>query len=222
MTPANDAKACTPETVAAHSLYEQPDPNCFYEPEGKIDLSACSFEAVDARSVRVSGSRLVAPERKTLKIEGARPVGFRAVTIAGVRDPAAIERWDAVESGVQEAVARNLRGVLDSNEYSLRFLRYGRDAVLGEKEPVQTRPHEMGVVIEAIAPAQDQADAVVALARSTALHQGFEGRKTTAGNLAFPFSPSDFSGGPVYEFAVYHLMETDEEESLFPVEVEQW
>lgn len=222
VTPANEAKACTPQTVAAHSLYEQPDPNCFYEPEGKVDLSTCSFEAIDGRSVRVSGSRLLAPEKQTIKIEGARPVGLRAVTIAGVRDPAAIEHWDAVESGVHEAVGRNLQGVLDAQEYSLRFLRYGRDAVLGEKEPVRTPPHEMGIVIEAIAPTQDQADAVLALARSTALHQGFEGRKTTAGNLAFPFSPSDFSGGPVYEFAVYHLMETDDEDALFPVEVETW
>ncbi|MBO5822848.1 MAG: 3-methylaspartate ammonia-lyase, partial [Lentisphaeria bacterium] len=52
---------------------------------------------------------------------------------------------------------------------------------------------------------QDQADALVALARSKALHQGFPERKATAGNLAFPFSPSDFSGGEVYEFALYHL-----------------
>ena len=28
-------------------------------------------------------------------------------------------------------------------------------------------------------------------------------------NLAFPFSPSDFSGGEVYEFALYHLLDTE-------------
>lgn len=222
VAPANATKACTPETVAAHSLYEQPDPNCFYEPEGKIDLSDCSFEAIDARRVRVSGSRLIPPETKTIKIEGARPVGYRAVTIAGVRDPAAIERWDAIERNVHEAVERNLRGVLNSKEYSLRFLRYGRDAVLGERETAADLPHEMGIVIEAVAPTQDYADTVLGLARSTALHQAFEGRKTTAGNLAFPFSPSDFRGGPVFEFAVYHLMKTDKEDVLFPVEIQTW
>ena len=52
---------------------------------------------------------------------------------------------------------------------------------------------------------QEQADALIGLARSKALHQGFPDRKATAGNLAFPFSPSDFSGGAVYEFALYHL-----------------
>ena len=48
-------------------------------------------------------------------------------------------------------------------------------------------------------------DALLGLARSKALHQGFPDRKATAGNLAFPFSPSDFAGGAVYEFALYHL-----------------
>ena len=52
---------------------------------------------------------------------------------------------------------------------------------------------------------QEQADALIGLARSKALHQGFPERKATAGNLAFPFSPSDFSGGAVYEFSLYHL-----------------
>ena len=66
-------------------------------------------------------------------------------------------------------------------------------------------PKEVGLVIEAIAPTQEKADALIGLARSKALHQGFPDRKATAGNLAFPFSPSDFSGGAVYEFALYHI-----------------
>jgi len=55
------------------------------------------------------------------------------------------------------------------------------------------------------------------LARSTALHQSFEERKATAGNLAFPFSPSDLQGGAVYEFLIYHLLQMDNHQSLFPV-----
>lgn len=75
-------------------------------------------------------------------------------------------------------------------------------------------------MIEAVAPTQALADTAVSLARSTALHQGFPGRKTTAGNFAFPFSPSDLHAGDVYEFAVYHLLEIDAAETLFPVEIE--
>ena len=219
--PANPEKRCTPETVAAHSLYEQPDPNCFYEPEGKVDLSACTFEQVSERSVKVAGARLAPPDRPSLKIEGAALRGYRTITVAGVRDPETIAHLDELDRGVRDAVAENLARTVGSEDYSLRFLRYGLDAVTGCTAVGQAQPQEVGLVIEAIAATQELADAVLGLARSTALHQPFESRKTTAGNLAFPFSPSDFRGGQVYEFVVYHLMATDDSDSLFPVQMAQ-
>lgn len=41
------------------------------------------------------------------------------------------------------------------------------------------------------------------------LHCDYEGRKSSAGNVAFPFSPSDIHVGAVYEFSVFHLAKTD-------------
>ncbi|MBE6386317.1 MAG: DUF1446 domain-containing protein [Lentisphaerae bacterium] len=203
--PPNPVRKCTPDSVAAHSLYEQPDPNCFYEPEGKIDLSGCSFEALTDSKVKVSGSQLIPAELNTTKLEGARMIGYRSISIAGLRDPGAIAHLDDIESGVRNAVAESANFV-SAGEYSLRFLRYGVDGVTRGNEALpEIPPREVGLVIEAVAPSQEKADALVALARSKALHQGFPERKATAGNLAFPFSPSDFSGGAVYEFALYHL-----------------
>jgi len=216
--PANPRRRCTPESVAMHSLYEQPDPNCFYEPEGKVDLSDCRFEPCGERGVKVSGTRLVPESSPSIKIEGARLRGYRTVTVAGIRDPVAISRLDEIEEGVRDAVAETLA----PEQYSLRFLRYGVDGVMGPLETRRERlPVEVGLVIEAIAPTQELADRVLGLARSTALHQHYDGRKTTAGNLAFPFSPSDLRGGPVYEFSVYHLMETQENSAFFPVAFEE-
>ncbi len=215
--PANPAKSCFPDSVAAHSLYEQPDPNCFYEPEGMVDMSQCRFEQCGEQAVRVSGTRLVPAAQPTIKLEGTALRGYRSIAIAGVRDPVTVAHLDDIERGVQEAVARNLAGTLEPDQYALRLIRYGIDGVLGPLETAAWRAHEVGIVIEAIAPTQELADAVVSLARSTALHQHFDGRKTTAGNLAFPFSPSDFQGGPVYEFAVYHLMSVNDTDKLFPV-----
>jgi len=216
--PANPAKSCLPESVAAHSLYEQPAPDRFYEPEGMVDLSECSFEQSGPRGVRVAGTRLVTPRKPSIKIEGAMPRGFRTITVAGVCDPAVIANLDAIQQQVREAVAENLTGVIQPSDWTLRFLRYGLDAVTGGRcVPAGPLPHEVGIVIEAIAPTQELADTVLSLARSTTLHQHFEGRKTTAGNLAFPFSPSDFRGGDVYEFAIYHLMETNQIDTLFPI-----
>lgn len=206
--PPNPERVCTPDSVAAHSLYEQPDPNCFYEPEGKIDLSGCTFEQIAERKVKVTGSKLIPADKETTKLEGTRLVGFRAITIAGMRDPSGIKHINEIEKGVRAAVAHSADFVKE-NEYSLRFLRYGLDAVTGDNEPADVIPREVGLVIEAIAPTQEQADALIGLARSKALHQGFPDRKATAGNLAFPFSPSDFSGGAVYEFALYHLTDLE-------------
>ena len=202
--PPNPVRTCTPDSVAAHSLYEQPDPNCFYEPEGKIDLSGSTFEQVAPRKVSVYGSKLVPAEKETTKLEGTVRIGCRSISIAGMRDPSGVAHLDEIEKGVRSAVAESASFV-KPDEYSLRFLRYGLDAVTGDNEAPDQLPREVGLVIEAIAPTQEQADALVALARSKALHQGFPNRKATAGNLAFPFSPSDFSGGEVYEFALYHL-----------------
>ncbi|MCK4323069.1 MAG: acyclic terpene utilization AtuA family protein, partial [Armatimonadetes bacterium] len=222
VVPASPQRRCTPESVAAHSLYEQPDPNCFYEPEGRVELSGCTFEPVGQRGVRVRGSCLVRPAQETVKLEGARCTGYRSITIAGIRDPGIIERLDDLERSVRETVKRTLADTLRPDEMSLRLLRYGLDGVTGPLEgPPSPLPREVGLVIDAIAPSQAMADRVLKLARATALHQHYNGRKTTAGNLAFPFSPSDFSGGPVYEFSVYHLMQVPDLSAVFPVQFEE-
>lgn len=214
-------RACTPESVAAHTMYEQNDPLRLVEPEGQVDLSDARFDAVDTRTVRVSGSRFVPAPGLTIKLEGARSCGFRSFVLAGVRDAAVIANLDAIEVTVRGIVRANLPAGLREDDYELGFRVYGRDAVLGRNEPLRTRPsHEVGILVEAVAPTQEQASHVLSLARSSLLHCPFPGRKTTAGNLAFPFSPSDSAAGEVFEFSVYHLMQVEAGENLFPVEME--
>ena len=217
--PANPERQCTPESVAAHSLYEQPSPLAFVEPEGTVDMAGSRFEQIDGSAVRVSGTRLVPPETHTVKLEGAALAGYRAVAIAGVWDPRVLEHLDIMLESVQKTVAQHLRGIVEEEEYSLRFLRYGRGTAAPPRGPARpfSETAEAGLVVDAVAPNQELADTIVSLARATALHQAFPGRKATAGNLAFPFSPSDLQGGPVYEFSVYHLLEVDDERALFPV-----
>jgi len=50
------------------------------------------------------------------------------------------------------------------------------------------------------------------------LHYGYEGRISTAGNLAFPYSPSDFKIGEVFVFNIYHTIRVDDPCQLFPCE----
>ncbi|UFN47112.1 DUF1446 domain-containing protein [Roseomonas sp. OT10] len=219
--PLAEHRICTPDSVAAHTMYEQGDPLVLYEPEGRVDLREAVFEQVDRQTVRVSGSRFIPTPKLQIKLEGARLAGYRAFTIAGIRDGAVIGSLPVIEETVRGAVRRNLRSDVGDDQFALGFRYYGRDAVLGPLEPERRPPHEVGVLIEVVARSQELADYVLSLARSSFLHCPFPGRKTTGGNLAFPFSPSDVSAGEVYEFSVYHLMEVEDQHALFPIEMER-
>jgi len=213
-------RVCTPESVAAHTMYEQGNPFLLYEPEGIVDIREADFTQVDRQTVRVSGSRFEPSPALKIKLEGARRIGARAFTIAGARDRHVIENLDVIERAVNDAVRRNLNAQALRDGYQLHFRYYGKNGVLGELEPSVVAPAEVGILIEAIAPTQALASYVLSLARSSYLHCPFDGRKATAGNLAFPFSPSDFEGGDVYDFSVYHLMKVKDQNALFPVELE--
>ena len=172
---------------------------------------------VESLRVRVRGAQLAVSPGATVKLEGARRVGARSLTLAGTCDPNVIANLDLIEEAVRARVRDMASGLPRAEELVLLFRRYGLDAVGGDRQTSGPLPAEVGLVIEAVAPTRELADTAVSLARSTALHQGFPGRKTTAGNLAFPFSPSDLSGGDVYEFALYHLLDTEGLPELFPV-----
>ncbi len=217
LEPLSPERRCTPTSVAAHTLYEKSDPARLPGPGGDLVLADCRFEAVSDRAVRVTGSRFEPSETYRVKLEGSVCVGYRAVCIAGLRDPQMIANLDECLDAVRQAT-REFGGFDADGGYDLNFLCYGRDAVLGTSEPERDAvPHEVGVVIDAVGPSQDQADALCSLARSSLLHYHYSGRKATGGNLAFPFAPSDFQGGAVFRFALYHTMTVRDGLELFPI-----
>ena len=218
LEPLSSMRKCTTLSVAAHTLYEKTNPYVLPGPGGSLDLTETRFEQETERIARVSGSKFVPAEQYTVKLEGARRIGYRTVSIAGTRDPVMIREIDNIIRGVRERVADNFRAA--GFEYTLNFTVYGRDGVMGALEPTPvTDGHELGIVIEAVADTQARADTICAFARSTMLHYGYEGRRATAGNLAFPYSPSDFHAGEVYVFSIYHLLEVEDPCELFPMEV---
>jgi hypothetical protein len=81
-------------------------------------------------------------------------------------------------------------------------------------------PAEAFIMGECIAPARERAAEVVRTAKQYLLHYGYEGRLSTAGNLAFPFTPPEVSVGPAYRFNIYHLMRATNLDALFPLEIE--
>ncbi|MEG0492851.1 MAG: acyclic terpene utilization AtuA family protein [Clostridia bacterium] len=212
----NPKRACTPVSVAAHTFYEKDHPYLLHGPGIVLDLSTANFADVGNGRVRVSGSKLKRVPY-AIKLEGARPVAYRTFVLAGIRDPLLISQLDEVEKAVVESVQIYYNNI-PKDSYQIHFMHYGKDAVMGELEPDHSTPHEIGLMFEVIAPTQELANAICASVRSTYLHYGYPGRKSTAGNLAFPFAPSDVPFGCVYAFSVYHLMEVEDACELFPME----
>jgi len=204
----------TRESAAAHTLYEKSDPYRLPGPGGVIDLHACSFTEVGEGRVEVRGSRYERTVPYRIKLEGTRRTGYRSLSIAGTRDPVMVRHIESILEAVRAQVSAQA-----SIPGTVRFHVYGKNGVMGDTEPVrEPSGHELGIVLEAVSSTQEDADSLVSVARSTLLHYGYPGRISTAGNLAFPFSPSDVRMGEVHEFSIYHLMDI-EDPAAFPLEV---
>jgi hypothetical protein len=215
----NPARRATPMSVAAHALYEQADPYMVQEPEGALHLDTVRYEPVDERRVRVFGARWETAARPTVKIEGARPVGERGIVVAGAADPHFIAAVDDITAAVEKNVREMLTDTVDP-DYTIFFRVYGRDGVVAWPEPPAAPPREIFVMAECIAPTAEQVKTVLACCKQYLLHHGFPGRISTAGNIAFPFTPPEVLTGPAYQFSLYHIMQVDALAPLFPVAIE--
>ncbi|HYC48109.1 MAG TPA: acyclic terpene utilization AtuA family protein [Burkholderiales bacterium] len=220
--PMNPARRCTPMSVATHGLHENASPTIHEEPGGLLDATDCRFDAVSDRAVQVSGMRW-RTRPYDIKLEGAECVGYRAITICGTRDPVLISQIDSYLQSVRDDVAmRSSNMGVSPEKYQLVFHVYGKDGVMGASEPIKNfTSHELGIVVEVVAPDAEDARSVLAIARVVIPKIDFPGRMCKSGNMAFPFSPSDISVGPTYKFSLFHVVRIDDPYAMFPIEYEQ-
>ncbi len=212
-------RRATPVSVAAHSLYEQSDPFTVYEPEGRLDLARATYHAIDNRRTRVVGAQWEEARESWVKIEGSRKVGERAVLLCGTADPRFIAQSDKLLKEV-EIVVRDLVCEDTAEDYVLTWRVYGSQGVR-MTPPVKEAPSpEAFIMAECIAPTRERAAEVVRTTKQYLLHHGYEGRLSTGGNMAFPFTPPEVSIGPAFRFNIYHLMRTADLNGLFPLEIE--
>jgi hypothetical protein len=221
--PMNPIRRCTPLSIANHSLHENSSPIHHVEPGGMLDTSACRFEALSDRAVRIAGMVWTPAGQYTVKLEGVERAGFRAICVCGARDPLLIGRIDGFLEGIRGIVAEKAAAFgATPDQYILSFRVYGRDGVMAAREPRRdATPHELGFVIEVVGQTQEVATAVLGIARTNMLHTDFPGRLCREGNMAFPFSPSDIKVGAVYRFSVYHVLELDDPCGIFPIDHEE-
>lgn len=206
-----DAHA-TPASVAAHALYEQADPFRVDEPSGTLLLHEAWYEAAGEHRTRVGGARFEARARPSLKIEGAARVGARVVLLAGVADPTLLDMLPAAIDAVSARVRQLVPG-----DWALYPHIYGHGAVRA-LAPARRSTHEAGLVLEFIAPDAALARTAAGVFKQNLLHYGYPGRLSTAGNLAFAFTPSELDAHDAYRFVLYHVMRDAPMQDLFGVD----
>jgi hypothetical protein len=211
--PLDKAARCTVTSVAAHTLYEKTRPDILVGPGGTLHLHEATYEQLgDNRTVRVRGGKFVVADEYTVKLEGARVRGYRSTFFGGIRDPILISQLDKVLDSIQTYVKSRV-----SHEFQLKFHQYGKNAVMGELEPISTLAKEICLCGEVLAPTQEQATNVSSIARLACVHGPYPFQLATAGNFAMPFAPFDIPMGQVCEFSIYHILENIAPLQLFPI-----
>ena len=218
--PPHPGLRCTPHSVGSFFLHENETPLYHTEPSGVLDLTQVQFEAVDDRTVKVTGARFAPAERYTVRLEGVEFAGYRCICVSTTRDPVLVQCIDSYIDSVRGITEQRIEGLgIGEDDYKLVYRIIGKDSVMGGREPVrELNGHELGVIIEAVAPTQAIANEIVGMARQVAKNGYYEGKLCDEGCLTFPYSPSDIPVGPVYRFSILHTVAPDSPLEMFPIE----
>jgi hypothetical protein len=214
---------CTPQTIAAHTLYENANPFLLTEPSGVIDTERAEYHALSNRLVRVTGSRFRQATQYTVKLEGSQLVGYQTIVIGGIRDPYIIRALDTLLPKAQEffdARIADLFPGLTRNDYDINYRIYGRDAVMGWLEPMRASgvAYEVGILITITASTQELANKIATFVSHVSAHLPIPEYQGIISSIAYPFSPPELPRGAVYRFSVNHVVIPDDPCEMFRTE----
>jgi hypothetical protein len=80
--------------------------------------------------------------------------------------------------------------------------------------------HEVGLIIDVVAPTQSLAADILPIVWHTGLHHPIPEHEGLISSLAFPFSPPGADMGPVYRFCANHVWHLDDPCEPFRMTVE--
>jgi len=202
---------CTRTSVAAQLMYERATPFDQAGPGGVLDLHGVAIEELDKRRVAVRGA-VYREAPAALKVEGAGIAGRRSLCIAGCRDPRMIAALEPILDEVCERV--ELTGA------RIAVSVFGRDAVMGGLEPVKVTGHEVAIVVETLAPTQEDANRACLLAKRLLFSAKFEGQKQTGGSIVSMIDEF-LEAGRSYRWTVNHLVTVSSLVEPFVVELRE-
>ncbi|MFS8980461.1 acyclic terpene utilization AtuA family protein [Cupriavidus necator] len=212
VTAMHPEQRCTVASVAGHAMYERSNPFEEFVAGGRLDMSQCHYEQVDARTTRITGSRFEPDEVVRVKLEGSGKVGERYVGLCGIRDPYTIANVDRVIAWAKDQV----RARFGETGYELHYNVYGRDGVMGELEPLRDRPgHELCVMVQGVAPTREMAEEVAMIGLRQMFYARLPDVKGTAGSVSFPLDEV-LHASPAYRWTLNHTVAVQDPLALFP------
>jgi hypothetical protein len=201
--PIDDDARVTVKSVASHALYERENPFEEANPGGTLDIGNATYEQVDERTVRCSGSRWT-PQDYSVKVEGVKSLGYETVLFAFIREPELVARLDDY---VAEQVARGKAEIADAGIVDPDKLHVVVRTVRSHGDEANA---EAALLLRVVAPDAQTSFRAANTVRGRLTHGDYPGRKTTAGNLAFPLSKAFIQNGQAYVFNVWHLLPLDD------------
>lgn len=209
---------CTPASLAGHAMYERKNP--YYEEVagGTIDMRECRYEQISEKATRVTGQKYIESKDYYVKLEGSGRVGERRYIIVGIRDPMTImnlsKAIDWARGKVVEQFGEN------GKDYHLFYHVYGRNAILGEMEPVkEIKSHELCIAVEAVAQTAEKADTIAVLGARSIFYARLK-TKGTAGGAAL-LTDEPLVAKPVYKWTMNHIIKIDDPYKHFPIAIEE-
>lgn len=205
--PLRTGNRCTPHTVSAHMLYENSDPFVLHEPGGALDVTQATYEPIDERSVRVSGSVFnTAPY--TMKLEGSASGGWQTLMLVGIQDRRVLADIDGFLVKMHRVLTERVTFAMGdaAGHYHISLRPYGWNAVSGL--PVAANippPQEIGLMFVATAKTQELATQIAKTCNPWFFHLPVDEDQELP-SYGFPFSPAELERGQFFEFKLNHVV----------------
>ncbi len=204
---------CTPQSVAAHMLYENTNPFLLTEPGGELDVSDAKYEKIpDGNGVKVTGANWH-KRPYTMKLEGAGGGMFQTIMFVGIQDPDVLIDVSGFHERFEEALnARAKQSIpkeeIDNFHISVRM--YGWNAIDGAPVPKGTPPpREIGAMFVSTARTQELANSIAHACNPYFFHFPADMNKELP-SYGFAFSPADIPRGQIFEFKLNHVIEVED------------
>lgn len=213
VTAMHPQQRCTPASLGSHAMYERTNPYREDVAGGHIDMTNCRYEQVGPKTTRASGQVFVEAPTCKVKLEGAGKVGERRLAIVGIRDPHTIQLIDKAIAWAKGKIAERFGPI--GQGYDVFYHLYGRNAVMKDLDPApEMKPHELGIVVEAVHRDAGQAAEIAALAARNLFYARLPETKGTAGAAAL-MSDEILIGEAAYEWTLNHVIEVKSPMELF-------